>query len=322
VTFNDRVGGELIANTRYRDDEESEHLYNLSVSARSIVLRADVTTMEGQFYKGAVIIGNNGSNGSTRKLISLDPIIEFDGTVDDELGNFHTLIARAVYYKLNRDDFPKTEQENPTIRFLDSVGATSPLLGLQAITGFQLLNGFAGDIDVAATIGDPFRMIGKIVIKGSVSTLQDQIYVANAVEIGGGPAKLVLSSKDGVISIYAGRNFANPVLTGGVKAVDGVKIALKGKFSRETANSFKASGVKFAQDNVGGFVDAALANIQSKAMDKVFIEPEARVVVGAAMKMKDGKISSFDETSGDDKSNVSKQTSSNCIKGASEECQK
>jgi hypothetical protein len=57
-------------------------------------------------------------------------------------------------------------------------------------------------------------------------------------------------------------------------------------------------------------------------MDKVFLEREARVVVGAALKMKDGKISSFDETSGDTQSNPTKQLTTDCVKDVSAECQK
>jgi hypothetical protein len=212
----------------------------------------------------------------------------------------------------------------PSIIFGGKVGGTSPLYALQAITGVQSGVGGAmpGDMDIASTIASPFTMIGQIIISDSVSTFQDQTYVANAIDIGGtGSAKLILTTDKGVINIYAGQNFEHPFLPG-IKAVNGTKIALKGKFSRETANSFKASGVKFAQDNLGGYVDAALANIQSKAMDKVFIGSEARVVVGAALKIKDVKISSFDESTGDSKSNASQPSTTSCIKDVSAECKK
>lgn len=66
----------------------------------------------------------------------------------------------------------------------------------------------------------------------------------------------------------------------GVKAVDGAQIALKGKFSSGTADSFKTSGVKFKQDSRGGFVDAAVASVLSKMKDKLSVEYETSVVVG------------------------------------------
>lgn len=81
----------------------------------------------------------------------------------------------------------------------------------------------------------------------------------------------------------------------GVKAIGGTQIAIKGKFGKDTAASFKASGVKFAQDNVGGFVDAALANLQSKTVNKPEVTKTAKVTVGAALKSKGGTLSTFDE---------------------------
>jgi hypothetical protein len=122
-------------------------------------------------------------------------------------------------------------------------------------------------------------MIGQIIISDSVTTFQDQTYVANAIDIGGNGAELTLTTDSGVINIYAGQNFNHPFLPG-VKAINGTQIALKGKFSRDTANSFKDSGVKFKQDPRGGFVEAALATALSKMKDKVAVEYETSVVVG------------------------------------------
>jgi autotransporter-associated beta strand protein len=318
VTINGNIGENTVNNSVFRTLTSNSNINNLTVTASRILINADILTMVEQTYNGAVIIGDNGTNGTTRTLLSLDPKIHFNGTVDDAMANIHTLIARAVSVELG----PTDVADVPRIIFGGKVGGTSPLYALQAITGVQSVAGMPGDIDIASTIASPFTMIGQIIVSDSVTTFQDQTYVANAIDIGGtGSAKLILTTDKGVINIYAGQNFEHPFLPG-VKAVNGTKIALKGKFSRETANSFKASGVKFAQDNLGGYVDAALANVQSKAMDKVFLEREARVVVGAALKMKDGKISSFDESTGDSKSNAGQSLTTNCMKDISEECQK
>jgi hypothetical protein len=318
VTINGNIGENTVNNRSFRTLTSNSNINNLTVTASRILINADILTMVEQTYNGAVIIGDNGTNGTTRTLLSLDPKIHFNGTVDDAMANIHTLIARAV----SVESGPTDVADVPRIIFGGKVGGTSPLYALQAITGIQSVDGMPGDIDIASTIASPFDMIGQIIVSDSVTTFQDQTYVANAIDIGGtGSAKLILTTDKGVINIYAGQNFKHPFLPG-IKAVNGTKIALKGKFSRETANSFKASGVKFAQDNLGGYVDAALANVQSKAMDKVFVEREARVVVGAALKMKDGKTSSFDESTGDSKSNASERLTTNCMKDISEECQK
>jgi autotransporter-associated beta strand protein len=319
VTINGNIGENNVNNSVFRNLSANNNINNLTLTASRILINANILTMVEQTYNGAVIIGDNGTNGTTRTLLSLDPKIHFNGTVDDAMANIHTLIARAVSVELG----PTDVADMPRIIFGGKVGGTRPLYALQAITGVQSGVGGAmpGDINIASTIASPFTMIGQIIISDSVTTLQDQTYVANAVDIGGVSAKLILTTDKGIINIYAGKNPNLPVPLG-IKAVNGTKIALKGKFSRETANSFKASGVKFAQDNLGGYVDAALANVQSKAMDKVFLEREARVVVGAALKMKDGKISSFDESTGDSKSNAGQSLTTNCMKDISEECQK
>jgi len=200
------------------------------------------------------------------------------GTVDDAIANTHTLIARAA----SVESGPTDVADVPRIIFGGRVGSIKSLYDLQAITGVQSVGGGAmpGDIDVASTIASPFTMIGQIIISDSVTTFQDQTYVANAIDIGGGSAKVILDSDKGIINIYAGQDFNHPFLSGGVKAIDGAQIALKGKFSRGTSDSFKVTGVKFAQGPRGGFVDAALASVLSKMKDKATVEYETSVVVG------------------------------------------
>jgi autotransporter-associated beta strand protein len=292
VTINGNIGENTVTNDAFRNLSANSNINNLTVTAGSILINADVLTMVEQTYDGSVKIGNNGSNGTTRTLLSLDPKIHFKGTVDDTVKNTHTLIARAVSVETG----PNQIADVPRLIFDGKVGGTDALYALQAITGVQSVGGGAmpGDIDIASTIATPFNMIGQIVIKDSVTTLQDQTYVANAIDIGGGTNKLILTTDNGVINIYAGQNFNHPILPG-VKAVDGTQIAIKGKFGKETAASFKASGVKFAQDNVGGFVDAALANLQSKTINKPEVNKTAKVTVGAAMKSKGGTLSTFDD---------------------------
>jgi hypothetical protein len=99
----------------------SDNLKSLTVTGDEIFIKADITTDYNQTYTGHVRIGNNGTNGTTRSLISLDPTISFYGrsiryqtiengafvykntenkyTFDDEASTpTHTLVLKAKGY--------------------------------------------------------------------------------------------------------------------------------------------------------------------------------------------------------------------------------
>jgi hypothetical protein len=63
----------------------STNLKSLTVTGNEIFIKADITTDYNQSYTGHVQIGDNGTNGLTRSLISLDPTISFYG--------------RSIYYQ-------------------------------------------------------------------------------------------------------------------------------------------------------------------------------------------------------------------------------
>jgi len=99
----------------------STNLKSITVTGDEIFIKADITTDYNQTYTGHVRIGNNGSNGTIRSLISLDPTISFYGrsiryetienaayvykntenkyTFDDEASTpTHTLVLKAKGY--------------------------------------------------------------------------------------------------------------------------------------------------------------------------------------------------------------------------------
>jgi hypothetical protein len=316
VAINDRIGITTPLQSNYANFGVTDNIHNLTVTAATININADISTMEEQVYNGAVIIGGA---SPVRTLLSLDPMIRFNGTVDDAAANTHTLIARAVSVSTN----PGTAPAVPKVIFEKAVGASSPLYALQAITGVQMIgaNAKAGDVDVPATIASPLTMIGLVAIKSSVSTLQDQTYVGNRIDVGGTDSKLVLTTKSGVINIYKGANFIVPQtqpgeqsFEPGIYAAPGVQIALKGKVGKETSANFKSSGVKFAQDAKGGYVEAALANIQSKSnsLNDLNAEKIAKVTVGPALKAKGGRLSNFDDGEDEKPSQQIKQQKADC----------
>ena len=132
VTINERIGY-AFNNVTYTN-LTSTNLWQLNVTGESIILKADVMTFEEQIYNGAVFIGDNGNNGLTRTLLSIDPAITFNGTVDDLIANTHTLIIKAI----------TLARVPPAISFMDEVNSIKSLVEYRAITGQQDVNDFFG----------------------------------------------------------------------------------------------------------------------------------------------------------------------------------
>jgi autotransporter-associated beta strand protein len=170
VTFNDRVGSDrgLYANFNARDT----NLYTLSVRAARIEINADIMTFENQIYTGAVIIGNNGTNGLVRTLISVDPSIVFDGTIDDSVLNTHTLHALAIAVD---------NTILPTLEFKGNIGGTQALASFDAVVGTQLTTGGSQVGDIGS---NPATFNGTISIAGNVTTAGNQSYTADNIVLG------------------------------------------------------------------------------------------------------------------------------------------
>ncbi|MEO0047061.1 MAG: hypothetical protein RLZZ410_20, partial [Pseudomonadota bacterium] len=172
VVFNDRVGSDrgLYANFNNND----VNLYTLRVTAGRIEIKADILTFENQIYNGPVFIGDNGTNGTTRTLISVDPSIIFNETIDDinPTTPTHTLEAKAIAINYSI---------TPVLEFSGDIGSTQPLASLLAVTGTQLttIGTQVGDIST-----NPARFNGAITIGGSVTTAGNQSYTANQITLG------------------------------------------------------------------------------------------------------------------------------------------
>lgn len=173
VTFNERVGA---ANTSYgaflnRTADLSP--YQLEVLAASILIKADITTFERQIYRGDVLIGDNGTNGLTRILLSEDPSIRFFGKVDAVEANRQGLKAMAVSIFGN---------EVPDIGFFGDVGSLAALASLDVILGKQNQDISFDFSDT--TISDPTQYIGTLTIAANIKTAGNQTYTANVINVG------------------------------------------------------------------------------------------------------------------------------------------
>lgn len=181
--------------------------YNFQISAADIWLYADVTSFEQQIYNGTVHIGNNGANGFTRLLISLDPTIHFSGPINDAVERTHTLDVRAVTTNVANGLIP-------TIRFDGTIGQDSILYGLRALTGVQAE-------DPAAMIGTvlsdlPGARFGTVTIGGNINTWSDQTYVSGSILIGSNSGTPVsLYSAVGVVRLLARPDPNEEIIDGG-----------------------------------------------------------------------------------------------------------
>jgi hypothetical protein len=140
VVFNDTVG----ASTTNPDGSrvlfssayfQGPNIYNLNVKANTILTKADITTFANQAYWGHVLIGDNGSNGMTRIMLSEDPSVVFNGAVDDVTPNTHHLVVEAITTSI-----PANASEMPFIQFIGNVGDLNPLAMLTVRTGYQNQN--------------------------------------------------------------------------------------------------------------------------------------------------------------------------------------
>jgi autotransporter-associated beta strand protein len=192
VVFNEQVGqaltdgdGRRINFSAFNSADVS--LYALDVTAADITLNADITTFETQTYNGQVWIGDNGTNGLTRLLVSLDPAITFNGAVDDVVPGTHTLDARAI--ALN------TQTVAPNINFAAVVGSYQSLYGLNVVTGVQDQNAQVANIN----FDNPAEYLGDITFTDSVTTSGNQSYTTNSVELNAASGQMNFNSANGGI---------------------------------------------------------------------------------------------------------------------------
>jgi len=132
VTLNGNVGNAMLDTFYVNYDAYrtgSKNIYRLDVSALAVALNADVTTFENQTYTGAISVGDNGMNGITRTLISMDPNITFIGKVDDATANTHNLIVKSIA--------PPNSTVAPEINFNYDVGSIRAFKSFTTIIGYQ-----------------------------------------------------------------------------------------------------------------------------------------------------------------------------------------
>ena len=147
LLFEDRVGYAFNSET-FDPDNTADSFYKMIMTADNITLKGDVMTFEEQVYNGNILIGSTGSNGTTRTLLSIDPKITFNGTIDDTVAGSLTLVAKAI--AVRRDGVvPGT----PEINFTKAVSSKVALAGYEGLTGYQVVSTNYGTIDSSTSFG-------------------------------------------------------------------------------------------------------------------------------------------------------------------------
>jgi autotransporter-associated beta strand protein len=147
LEFGNRVGYAFNGET-FNASNTADSFYKMIMTAATTTIKADVMTYEEQTYNSDIVIGSTGSNGTTRTLLSMDPKVIINGTVNDTVANTHTLVAKAI--AVRRDGItPGT----PNVTFNGTIGRTAKLAGYSGVTGYQVVSTNYGTIDTDTSFG-------------------------------------------------------------------------------------------------------------------------------------------------------------------------
>lgn len=145
-------------------------------------------------------------------MLSADPAITFNGTVDDSVINTHNLIVKAVSI---------SGAEVPEIRFNAAVGSNKSVASLFVMTGTQNSNVSSAFSDTST---NPADFNGKISIAANVTTTGNQTYTANTMFIGKASSdpmannEINMVSQSGSITYNLGSNTNTPAGVFGIGA--------------------------------------------------------------------------------------------------------
>jgi hypothetical protein len=148
VTFNDSVGQPL-AGASGTAIYSNNNMDNLDVIAKNIYMNADAVTLNSQTYTAEnVWIGDNGTNGLIRTMLSVDPSVKVNGNINDASPkNIHSLKMLAL---------SQSPSIIPEIRY-GNVGDINPLKDFKAVLSVQkdVFNSNLGNYDLAVSLGSP-----------------------------------------------------------------------------------------------------------------------------------------------------------------------
>jgi len=168
-------------------------LSSFVITGSTINLLADVLTSSQQIYNGSVVVGTNGNDGflytmflaqtrptlnfkildtaHTRTLISMDPLVEFNGTLNPVAAGQYSLMIAAIYPGFVNGDLAKM----PIVSFNGLVGSIYPFYS----ANIQTLQ--AGDLFALTPA------TGVINVTGGVETTANQNYSSAQIALTANP---------------------------------------------------------------------------------------------------------------------------------------
>ena len=150
--------------------------YALTVTAGTIKINNNITTNQNQTYTGNVVVGGNqvGSSGEERILLSLNPSITINGSINDETTSTHSLTLRSIS-QLGYSDVP-------SITLNGTVGATKPLNDLDLIAMYDPApEGYYGKIPSTRDTSPYYT--GSIDIQSNVDVSDEIILTGRTVDL-------------------------------------------------------------------------------------------------------------------------------------------
>ena len=210
VTLNGLIGADPYTYT----GTSGANPYALSVTAGTIKINNNITTNQNQTYTGNVVVGGNqvGSSGEERILLSLNPSITINGSINDETTSTHSLTLRSIT-QLGYSDVP-------SITLNGTVGATKPLNDLNLIAMYDpapvdyygkipttrdTSPYYTGSIDIQSNV----NVSDEVILTGRTVDLNDAVLTASNIELYGYAALAGGSIDLGTGSIFGSSNFAS-----------------------------------------------------------------------------------------------------------------
>ena len=210
VTLNGLIGADPYTYT----GTSGANPYALSVTAGTIKINNNITTNQNQTYTGNVVVGGNqvGSSGEERILLSLNPSITINGSINDETTSTHSLTLRSIT-QLGYSDVP-------SITLNGTVGATKPLNDLNLIAMYDpapvdyygkipttrdTSPYYTGSIDIQSNV----NVSDEVILTGRTVDLNDAVLTASNIELYGYAAIAGGSIDLGTGSIFGSSNFAS-----------------------------------------------------------------------------------------------------------------
>jgi hypothetical protein len=141
-------------------------------------------------------------------LVSLDPSITFDGSIDDTVKGQHNLILRAI---------STGPGQTPTIEVGD-IGQTTALASLNILTGRQLASGSVAEIN-----DDRTTFAGGIALTGSVKTVGNQTYTGRTIDIDSTLNTIALATEKGTIDAITGLDPINPTVSNPITGLNNTR---------------------------------------------------------------------------------------------------